>query len=246
MKDADCTTFLQWALPQLDMRWVGFRKVRGQVCKRLRRRMSDLGLEGFAAYRARLEADPHEWCILDECCHITISASSGTGVCSTHCVSVSCPRSPCARRGRDGRRAAGRRGVRPGEEPYTLKILWDLEVADGCPGVTLSIVATDIDEAMLRRARKGCFEVASLRELPPNLVVEAFDRSKTAFVCTPGNGRASRSCSGPTHGSTNRSLRFSALPLRRLHLFRAAAAREGPEPAPATAPTAWLSCDRDA
>jgi chemotaxis protein methyltransferase CheR len=65
VKDRDCAAFLQWALPQLEMRWAGFRKVRGQVCKRLRHRMSDLGLEGFAAYRARLEADPQEWRILD-------------------------------------------------------------------------------------------------------------------------------------------------------------------------------------
>src|SRR5262245_21382547 len=27
MRDADCTAFLQWALPQLDLHWPGFRKV---------------------------------------------------------------------------------------------------------------------------------------------------------------------------------------------------------------------------
>jgi chemotaxis protein methyltransferase CheR len=71
--DTDCTTFLEWALPQLELRWPGFRKVRRQVCKRLAGRMRDLGLANFAAYRARLESDPVEWRILDECCHITIS-----------------------------------------------------------------------------------------------------------------------------------------------------------------------------
>lgn len=73
MNDKDCTTFLQWALPQLSLRWAGFRKVRGQVRKRLKRRMNDLGLADLADYRARLEADPAEWRVLDECCHITIS-----------------------------------------------------------------------------------------------------------------------------------------------------------------------------
>jgi len=71
----DCTAFLEWALPRLELRWPGFRKVRRQVCKRLTRRMRDLGLDSFAAYRARLEADPTEWRVLDECCHITISRS---------------------------------------------------------------------------------------------------------------------------------------------------------------------------
>lgn len=185
MKDADCTTFLQWALPQLDMRWVGFRKVRGQVCKRLRRRMSDLGLEGFAAYRARLEADPHEWCILDECCHITISRFfRDRGVFDALRKRV-LPEIALRAEGEGRQARCWSAGCASGEEPYTLKILWDLEVADGCPGVTLSIVATDIDEAMLRRARKGCFEVASLRELPPNLVVEAFDQVEDRFCVHP-------------------------------------------------------------
>ena len=55
------------------LRWPGFRKVRRQVCKRLNRRMHDLQLADFAAYRARLEDDPSEWKVVDRCCHITIS-----------------------------------------------------------------------------------------------------------------------------------------------------------------------------
>ncbi len=69
----DCTAFLQWALPQAGLHWPGFRKVRRQVCKRLTRRLRELGLDNFAAYRARLQGDPTEWRVLDECCHITIS-----------------------------------------------------------------------------------------------------------------------------------------------------------------------------
>jgi len=33
VKDSDCIYFLQWCLPRLGMRWAGFRKVRGTVCK---------------------------------------------------------------------------------------------------------------------------------------------------------------------------------------------------------------------
>src|SRR5260370_17006516 len=73
MDNRDCTTFLQWALPQRNLRWPGFRKVRRQVCKRLKRRIRELGLDDLAAYRRRLEADPAEWHAFDECCHITIS-----------------------------------------------------------------------------------------------------------------------------------------------------------------------------
>lgn len=73
MADADCVAFLQWALPRLDLRWRGFRKVHGQVCKRLKRRMKELGLDGFDAYRKWLAADTDEWAVLDGMCHITVS-----------------------------------------------------------------------------------------------------------------------------------------------------------------------------
>ena len=56
MNDTDCTAFLQWALPQLELRWPGYRKVRRQVCKRLRKRMAELGIDGFAGYRSRLSS----------------------------------------------------------------------------------------------------------------------------------------------------------------------------------------------
>jgi chemotaxis protein methyltransferase CheR len=72
-------------------------------------------------------------------------------------------------------------GCASGEEPYTLKILWDLELARSCPGVTLAVVATDVDATMLARAREGCFAATSLRELPPFLIGQAFDRVGDRF-----------------------------------------------------------------
>jgi chemotaxis methyl-accepting protein methylase len=62
--DAECLEVLRWAAPRLGPRWEGFRRVRGQVCKRMGRRMKALGLESVAAWRERLEADPAEWAVL--------------------------------------------------------------------------------------------------------------------------------------------------------------------------------------
>ena len=73
MNDADCVEFLQWALPRLRMRWAGFRKVRGQVCKRIGRRLKELGLGDIDAYRSYLDKHSEEWEILDGLCRITIS-----------------------------------------------------------------------------------------------------------------------------------------------------------------------------
>ena len=185
VKDTDSTAFLQWALPQLELRWPGFRKVRRQVCKRLKQRMRDLGLDNYSAYRARLEADPSEWRILDECCHITISRFfRDRGIFEV--VRRQMLPAIAARAKREGRDAqVWSAGCASGEEPYTLKILWDVEVAIGYPGVSLSIVASDVDKTMLARAREGCFEQTSLHELPLPLIEQAFDRLGPQYCVKP-------------------------------------------------------------
>jgi chemotaxis protein methyltransferase CheR len=185
MDDADCTDFLQWALPRLDMRWTGFRKVRGQVCKRIKRRLNELGLEGYSAYRQLLETDPAEWRVLDECCHITISRFFRDRDVFELLRKRILPE--VARNAAQNRRPVRiwSAGCASGEEPYTLRILWDLEVVPACPGVSLMILATDIDETMLKRAREGCFEEHSLHDLPPQLVASAFDRSADLLCVRP-------------------------------------------------------------
>jgi chemotaxis protein methyltransferase CheR len=183
--DRDCTAFLQWALPQHNLCWPGFRKVRRQVCKRLKLRIGELGLDGFAAYRRRLEVDPAEWRAFDECCHITISRffrdKSVFEVLRERVLPDIAARLAGERRADHVWSA----GCASGEEPYTLKIVWDEEVARSVPGARLSIVATDIDGAMLDRARRGCFAPTSFRELPQHFVHQAFDREGALYCIRP-------------------------------------------------------------
>jgi chemotaxis protein methyltransferase CheR len=61
------------------------------------------------------------------------------------------------------------------------------EAAPSFPGVSVSIVATDVDENVLARARRGCFEPTSLRELPPDLVGQAFDRARSLYCIKSGH-----------------------------------------------------------
>jgi len=72
-EDPQWTAFLQWALPQLRMRWSGFRKVRTQVHKRVHRRLQSLQLAGPDDYRSYLQQYPEEWRVLDTLCRISIS-----------------------------------------------------------------------------------------------------------------------------------------------------------------------------
>jgi chemotaxis protein methyltransferase CheR len=166
VKDADCTAFLQWALPRLGMRWPGFRRVRGQVCKRLRRRMAELGLRNLAAYRALLETHSDEWVPLDGLCRISISRFyRDQGVWRT----LECEILP---RLTDRARARGETRLRiwiagcaSGEEPFTLALLFAFSherLTECAP----EILATDSAPHLLERARRACYPATSLRDVP--------------------------------------------------------------------------------
>jgi len=162
VSDAECVVFLQWALPQLGLRWPGFRKVRRQVCRRVARRVRELGLPDLAAYRAHLEAQPEEWAALDGLCRVTISRFyRDRGVFELLERDVV----PELTRGKAELRAWSA-GCASGEEPYTLALMWELALAPRHPGLAFGVLATDVDDAVLARAREACYPPGSLRDLP--------------------------------------------------------------------------------
>lgn len=175
MKDAECIAFLQWALPQINLRWAGFRKVRRQVCKRIARRLDQLGLADLDAYRARLAIDPAEWSALDAMCRVTISRFyRDRGVFQTLAHAVLPNLADEARaQGRDV--ACWSAGCASGEEVYTLKIIWDAQVSPHHEGAGLTVIGTDVDDAVLERARVGCYQRGTLREMPSELIARCFD-----------------------------------------------------------------------
>jgi chemotaxis protein methyltransferase CheR len=181
MKDEVCIRFLQWALPRLNLRWPGFRKVRGQVCKRIGRRLDELNISDLKIYRTYLEDNPDEWLILDSLCRVTISRfyrdkgiydslskkvfpeliqnllHQGENVLSCWCI-----------------------GSASGEEPYTLSLLWDLSGMNTL-GLNFNILATEIDQHMISRAQKGCYPMSSIRELPSKMMSQAFTQKYDLF-----------------------------------------------------------------
>jgi chemotaxis protein methyltransferase CheR len=185
MKDADCVQFLQSVCPQLRMRWAGFRKVRRQVCKRIDRRLKELGLPSIASYSSYLSSHRAEWQVLDSLCRISISrfcrdqrvfdfltktvlpelaqSALASGQSVLHCWSAGCA---------------------SGEEPYTLSILYKLGVCPQLPDrapIGLDVVATDADPHLLQRAESGCYPASSLRDLPPSWISMAFERVGDAY-----------------------------------------------------------------
>lgn len=167
MKDPACCDFLAWALPLLGLQPGAFRKVRGQVCKRIARRMHQLGIAGHDEYRRRLEAEAGEWRVLDGLCRITVTRFGRERDAWRHLQEVILPRlaGEC-RRGGGSELRAWSAGCGGGEEPYTLRLLWDLALAPLYPLVRLDIIATDADAGMLRRAKTATYRHGTLRELP--------------------------------------------------------------------------------
>src|SRR5690606_31103060 len=183
LKDAECIAFLQWALPKLGLRWAGFRKVRRQVCRRLGSRLNQLELQSLDEYRARLAGDPEEWAVLDSMCRITISRFYRDKGVFRALSDIVLP--AIARRAEEEKREATcwSAGCASGEEVYTLKIIWNALVSPNREkGVTLTVIGTDIDDAVLKRASVGCYQKGTLREMPYMLITDHFE-SKGDFLC---------------------------------------------------------------
>lgn len=176
------TRFLKWCLPKLNLRWAGFRKVSGTVRKRVGRRMEELGLADLAAYRDRLESDPSEWGELDRLCRIPISRFYRDKAVYEMLASEVLPICAEAVRQRGGGvlRVLSA-GCASGEEPYTINLIWRLGLSSRYPGVDLQILALDIDDVMLQRAKRGCYSPSSFRDMPESLLEKGFSRAEGEY-----------------------------------------------------------------
>ena len=186
MKNEQCVRFLQWALPQLGMRWPGFRKVRNQVCKRVGRHIQDLGLAGVDEYQVYLEEHPTEWAQLDSLCRITISRFCRDKEVFALLAEEVLPSLVRGVRERgDSTLRIWSAGCGSGEEPYTLAVLWAIELQSQFPEISIEIVATDADPNMMRRCRDACYEFGSLKDLPESWRDRVFAREDDVYCLKP-------------------------------------------------------------
>jgi len=181
MKDEACICFLQWALPHLHMRWPGFRKVRGQVCKRIGRRLAELALADLKSYRMYLVNNPLEWHVLDAMCRITISRFyRDKGVYSSLRTQVFPGLIETVRQQGDKTLFCWCIGAASGEEPYSVSLLWAFSGLKK-QGTVLKILATEVDRHMINRAGKACYPESSIKELPSRIKGLAFTRKNGQF-----------------------------------------------------------------
>jgi chemotaxis protein methyltransferase CheR len=174
--------FLKWSLPQLGLRWPGYRKVRRLVAKRLNRRLAELGLADLAAYRAFLSGEPAEWMRLDALCRIPISRfyrdRNVFDAIGRQCLPEAAAMANA--RGDDAVRCWSA-GCASGEEPYTLVLVWRFRVANDWPRLGCTVIATDADETMIERAKAACYGESALKDVPRPWRERAFTRRGPLF-----------------------------------------------------------------
>ena len=176
MNEDACAELLAWLMPMLGLRYRGFSNVRRQVCRRVTKRARERGCADFAAYRAILEAEPAERAVVDRLCFVTISRFYRDGHVFGPLAERLLPDAAAAAEARGERSLrVWSAGCASGEEPYSVAIVWHHLLAARFPSVSLDLVATDRDEAVLRRARDGVYAPGSLREMPGSLAAVAFE-----------------------------------------------------------------------
>jgi chemotaxis protein methyltransferase CheR len=175
------TLFLEKLLPRLGLRTASFRKKRRTVRSRLHRRIDELGLSSYGEYLSYIERNPDENDRLHRMLAITVSrffrnredwyrlarrafpalAALALGDAKETCAG---DRAPAVR--------AASIGCASGEEPYSLVVAWK---EWGIPGIALKVLALDLEETCLDRAREGVYPLSSFRSMPEGLLERYFE-----------------------------------------------------------------------
>jgi chemotaxis protein methyltransferase CheR len=159
----------------MGLAWAGYRKVRGTVRRRLGRRLAELGLASVDVYETYLETHAPEWLELESLCRIPISRFWRDRLVFELLGSDILPACAQAARSQGGRQVRClSAGCASGEEPYSVRLVWEFRVAPAHPRLSLEIVALDADDRMLERARRGRYKASSLKEVPADMRGAAF------------------------------------------------------------------------
>ncbi len=166
--------FLREAAVPEDLEWRKYR--RHSARHRVEQRIAALGLDGFAAYLDLLRSAPEERAGLADLMRVTVSRFFRDREEWRTLAEEILPALLAENEGRPIRSWSA--GCCGGEEPYTLAMVWLGYLAPTHPGRSIEIIASDIDEASLERARTASYDIGSLREVPSETLARYFTRQR--------------------------------------------------------------------
>jgi chemotaxis protein methyltransferase CheR len=158
--------FLKEASPLFGLQWRLFR--RKGIKRKVERRIGEIGGPDFQNYLQRVRADPEEQRHLSRILTVTISRFFRDKTVFQTVVDSILP-ALLKEKDREDLRVWSI-GCASGEEPYTLSLLWKEGFEKAWPHIHLSILATDIDESLLKRATEGKYKKSSLKEVPEGIL----------------------------------------------------------------------------
>jgi chemotaxis methyl-accepting protein methylase len=174
----DFDQFIKEVAPLLNLQWRRFK--RGGIKRKVERRITELGLSHFEDHLLRIKRDPEEKSCLSQILTVTITRFFRDREVFDILERFIIPsmvhyKSP-------GNFKIWSIGCANGEEPYSVSILWrEGSERTGSP-IDLSILATDINESLLKRAKEGRYKKSSLKEVPEEILQRFFKMENEFYV----------------------------------------------------------------
>jgi chemotaxis protein methyltransferase CheR len=154
--------FLKEIAPRFGLQWKPLRK--DGIKRRLERRITEIGFLSFERYLQEIDHHPEEEARLSQILTVTISRFFRDRDIFKILETILIPSLLKARDKKELR--IGSIGCASGEEPYSLSLLWKEAFEKDHAEIRLSIIATDINGALLERAKDGHYKESSLKEVP--------------------------------------------------------------------------------
>jgi chemotaxis methyl-accepting protein methylase len=167
----DFEPFIKEAALLLDLQWRRFK--RGGIKRKVERRITELGLSHFEDYLSKIKKDPEEKGHLSQILTVTITRFFRDKEVFDLLENSIIPAIINNKKREDEFRIWSI-GCANGEEPYSFSMLWKETFGRIYPHIHLSILATDINEGLLNRAKEGKYKKSSLKEVPGNILQKFF------------------------------------------------------------------------
>ncbi|MGA2317322.1 MAG: protein-glutamate O-methyltransferase CheR [Thermodesulfobacteriota bacterium] len=154
--------FIKEVAPLLDLQWRRFK--RGGIKRKVERRLTEIGLSNFEDYLLKIRRNSEEQSHLSKILTVTISRFYRDKEVFDLLEHSIIPAILKNKKGKDEFKIWSI-GCANGEEPYSLSILWREKFEKIFPQIRLTILATDINESLLERAKEGRYKKSSLKEV---------------------------------------------------------------------------------
>jgi chemotaxis methyl-accepting protein methylase len=177
----DFDGFLRDIAPSLGLQWRPFQR-RG-IKRKIKRRMNELGLREFEDYARRIKTEGEEQRYLIKTLTVTISRFfRDEDVFKVIKQSLF----PLLIQKKEREIKIWSIGCSSGEEPYSLALLWKESFEEDWPDILFRILATDVDEKMIQRAKEGRYKKSALKEVPPKILERYFKKENGHYRIDPG------------------------------------------------------------